>query len=299
MYQHLYRFLEAWESLFNLQFGFHSGHSTDHALVSLTDNSKSSLDKNRFVCGIFIDLQTAFDTVNHDILLSKLEHYGIGGNSLTWFKSYLNDGKHFVSVNGHSSSVCNSTCGVPQGSVLGPLLFLLYINDLPNTSKLLTFFLFADDTNIYFETDNLSRLSKTVNKELRKVKTWLDCNKLALNINKTNFVLFHSPKKTFPDLIPLKFGKENITRTKYVKFLGVLVGKHLSWKYHTRELCKKLSRTTGLFFKLRHWILYQLSSASIIHCFHLFSNTGLLSGVLHSIPILLHYLFLKRKSLDV
>ena len=107
MYQRLYRFLEACELLFNLQFGFRSGHSTDHALVSLTENIKPSLDNNRFGCRVFIDLQKAFDTVNHDILISKEEHYGIRGISLHWFKSYLNDSKQFVSVNGHSSSICN------------------------------------------------------------------------------------------------------------------------------------------------------------------------------------------------
>ena len=296
MYQRLYRFLEACESLFNMQFGFRSGHSTDHALVSLTDNIKSSLDKNKFGCGIFIDLQKAFDTVNHDILLSKLEHYGIRGNSLHWFKSYLKDCKQFVSVNGHSSSICNITCGVPQGSVLGPLLFLIYINDLPNTSKLLKFFLFADDTNIYFETDDLSRLSKTVNKELRKVKTWLDCNKLALNINKTNFVLFHSPKKKLPDLIPLKFGKKNIKRTKYVKFLGVLVDEHLSWKYHTCELRKKLSRTTGLFFKLRHWIPLSTLVCLYNSLFSSFLNYGIIVWGL-TFDTYLNPLFLLQKKI--
>ena len=197
MYQRLYNFLERYELLFNLQFGFRSGHSTDHALVSLTESIRSSLDNNRFGCGIFIDLQKAFDTVNHDILLSKLEeHYGIRGSAQTWFKSYLNDRKQFVSVNGHSSSLCKISCGVPQGSVLGPLLFLIYINDLPNSSKLLKFFLFADDTNIYFEADDHIGLTRRVNNELKKVKAWMDCNKLALNIEKTNYVLFHSPKKT-------------------------------------------------------------------------------------------------------
>ena len=254
MYQRLYNFLERYELLFNLQFGFRSGHSTDHALVSLTESIRSSLDNNRFGCGIFIDLQKAFDTVNHDILLSKLEHYGIRGSAQTWFKSYLNDRKQFVSVNGHSSSICKISCGVPQGSVLGPLLFLIYINDLPNSSKFLKFFLFADDTNIYFEADDHIGLIRKVNNELKKVKAWMDCNKLALNIEKTNYVLFHSPKKKSTDLIPLKFGKKNITRAKYVKFLGVLVDEHLSWKYHICELRKKLSRTTGLFFKLRHWL---------------------------------------------
>ena len=118
----------------------------------------------------------------------------------------------------------------------------------------MNFFLFADDTNIYFESDDPTRLSKTVNKELKKVKSWLDCNKLALNIEKTNFVLFHSPRKKLPNLMNLKFGKSSIKKTKYVKFLGVLVDEHLSWKYHINELYKKLSRTTGIFFKIRHYI---------------------------------------------
>ena len=195
MYQRLYNFLERYELLVNLQFGFRSGHSTDHALVSLTESIRSSLDNNRFGCGIFIVRQKAFDTVNHDILLSKLEHYGIRGSAQTWFKSYLNDQKQFVSVNGHSSSICKISCGVPQGSVLGPLLFLIYSNDLPNSSKFLKFFLFADDTNIYFEADDHIGLLRKVNNELKTVKAWMDCNKLALNIEKTNYVFFHSPKE--------------------------------------------------------------------------------------------------------
>ena len=117
-------------------------------------------------CGIFIDLRKAFDTVNHEILLNKLEHYGIRGNMLKWFQSYLSHCKQYVSVNGQSSELLAITCGVPQGSVLGPLLFLIYINDLPNISKVLNFYLFADDTNIYYESDDsLQELEKVINKE--------------------------------------------------------------------------------------------------------------------------------------
>ena len=276
MYQRLYKFLDIYELLFNMQFGFRSGHSTDHALVSLTESIKSSLDKNRVGCGIFIDLQKAFDTVNHDILLKKLEHYGIRGTALSWFKSYLSDRKQFVSVNGISSLTSDITCGVPQGSVLGPLLFLIYINDLPNSSKILTFFLFADDTNIYFESDGLTRLTKKINKELNKVKSWLDCNKLALNIDKTNFVLFHSPRKQLPDTINLKFGKKSIKKVKYVKFLGVLVDEHLSWKFHINELCKKLSRTTGIFYKIRHYVPLQTLICLYNSLFSSFLNYGII-----------------------
>ena len=126
----------------------------------------------------FIDLKKAFDTVNHSILLKKLEHYGIRGVALDWFCSYLSNRKQYVSVNGHISETLQIRCGVPQGSVLGPRLFLIYINGLPNVSKCLTFYLFADDTNIYFEASDLFALQKVVNRELRYVKKWLDANKL-------------------------------------------------------------------------------------------------------------------------
>ena len=151
MYRRLYRFLELHDVLFSLRFGFQGNHSIDHALVSLTETVKNTLDNKRFGCGIFIDLQKAFDTVNHKILLSKLEHYGVRGCALEWFGSYLSDRKQYVYVNGSNSNLLSVTCGVPQGSVLGPLLFLIYINYLPNASKKLNFYLFADDTNIYYE----------------------------------------------------------------------------------------------------------------------------------------------------
>ena len=158
MYRRLYKFLEIHKVLYSLQFGFQENHSIDHALVSLTEAIRNTLDYKRLGCGIFIDLQKAFDTVNHRILLSNMEHYGIRGCALEWFKSYLSNRKQYVSVNGSNSNLLPINYGVPQGSVLGPLLFLIYINDLPNTSKKLTFYLFADDTNIYYESKDLSDL---------------------------------------------------------------------------------------------------------------------------------------------
>ena len=142
---------------------------------------------------------------------------------------------------------------MPQGSVLGPLLFLLYINDLPSVSRKLTFFIFADDTNICYESSDVVDIQKTVNKELRKVREWLETNRLALNIEKTNFVIFHSLRNK-PDMnFVLKFGRKEISQETCVKFLGQLLDSHLSWKPHITELAKNLSRTVGLFYKIRHY----------------------------------------------
>ena len=254
MYEHLYKFLEKHEILHTLQFGFRASHSINHALVSLTEAIKNSLDNRKFGCEIFIDLQKTFDTVNHNILLMKLEHYGIRGTALDLFKSYLSDRKQFVSVNGSNSSHLSVTCGVPQGSVLGPLLFLIYINDLPLSSSRLDFYLFADDTNIYYEAESLHHLQNMVNKELKKVKIWLNVNKLSLNIDKTNFIIFKSPQHSAPETVSIKIGNLPIKQTCYVKFLGVLLDENLSWKYHLTELSKKLARTCGMFFKVRHFL---------------------------------------------
>ena len=218
--------------------------------MSLTEAIRNTLDNKCFGCGILVDLQKAFDTVNHNILLSKLEHYGIRGCALQWFRSYLSDRKQCVSVNGSNSDLLSVTCGVPQGSVLGPLLFLIYTNDLPNASKRLTFYLFADDTNIYYESKDLANLTKTVNKELRLVKKWVDANKLSLNIDKT--IIIHSSSSNVPSGSNTKIGKKQTKRVKFVKFLGILLDEHLSWKYHLSELAKKLARTCGMFFKIRN-----------------------------------------------
>ena len=158
VYKRLLNFLEVHHTLYNLQFRFNASHSVNHVLISLTELIKNSLDNKKFGCGIFLDLQKAFDTVNHQILLDKLKHYSIRATVLAWFSSHLSNRSQYVSVNGCNFNLLHVPCGVPQGSFIGPLLFLIYINYLPNSSTKLSFYLFTDDTNIYFESDGLNIL---------------------------------------------------------------------------------------------------------------------------------------------
>ena len=202
-----------------------------------------------------MDLRKAFDTVNNKILLGKLQHYGVRGITFNWFQSYLTNRRQFVEVNSASSDVLDVMCGVPQGSVLGPLFFLIFINDLPAVCKSLKFYLLADDTNIYFESDKLDLFEKTINEELRKVDKWLTTNRLALNVNKSHFVLFHSSSNIPHRKIMIKIRNKRITEENDVKFLEVLLDSTQIWKLHITELSRQL--------KKNYWFLLQ--TATLCH----------------------------------
>ena len=193
MFKRLYEYLDNLNIFYILQFGFREKHSTSHVLISMTESIESTIHNGHYGRGVFIDLKKASDTVNNSFLLKKMKHYGIRGIAINWLTSYLSNRKQYVSVNGHTSEYPNIPCGVPQGSVLGPLLFLIDISDLPNVSKHLRFSFFADDTNIYIEAKDLETLQKIMNWEPHRVKKWLEANKLSLNIEETNFFAFHSP----------------------------------------------------------------------------------------------------------
>ena len=159
--------------LYNKQFGFRFSHSTEQAILSTTDNIQKAIEDKKFSCGTFLDLSKAFDSVNHDVLIMKLDHYGIRGIAKEWFISYCSERKQFVSLGNIKSNSLNISCGVPQGSVLGTLLFLLYINDFQNLSNLLDFHIFADDANLFHADSSLFKLEQTVNTQLNYVYEWL------------------------------------------------------------------------------------------------------------------------------
>ena len=162
----------------------------------------------------------------------------------------------YVVVNRHVFDSLPITFGVPQGSVLGPLLFLIHMNDLPYVSKVLQFYPFADDTSIYYDANDLITLQKVRNRELRKVRKWLEALnfKLALNISKTNYVIFHSPSKKINEFIKIKLGQKAINQVNFIKYLGISIDCTLSWKPHVTKLSKHLARNCGIFFKIRHYV---------------------------------------------
>ena len=186
MYNKLYTYLTENNILFNLQFGFRCQHSTEHAIVELVDKILNGFSEEKYTLGVFTDLSKAFDTVDHQILLKKLSLYGVKGKSLEWFESCLSERKQYIEVEGQKSSFLNITCGVPQGSILGPLLFLLYINDLYKASNIITPVMFADDTNLFYSNKNIKILFKEMNIELKIFQNGLQqINYLLILIKQT------------------------------------------------------------------------------------------------------------------
>ena len=250
-------FLNNNDILSKWQFGFRSGHSTAHPMVHFLNKITDALNNKKHTIAIFCDLKKAFDTCDHQILLSKLKKYGVDGSELDWFKSYLTNRKQFVSVGGCSSSLLEISLGVPQGSILGPLLFLIYINDLPLSSKFLSL-LFADDTTLLFTHNDIKQLTAIVNNEFRKVCEFFRTNRLVLHPDKTKFILFTRSGGGGLDLEIFcnnnNFGQDDpdkispISRVNYnddmpaVKFLGVFFDPNINFKHHIAMLKSKLSK---------------------------------------------------------
>ena len=210
MYNRMYKFFSDNDLIYPLQFGFSQKYSTVHALISLTENIRKNLDEGNIGCGIFVDLQKAFDTVEHDILSSKLEHYGIRGLANEWFKSYLSNRKQYVSINGYDSNLADVKFGVPQGSVLVPLLFLIYINDLNKALKFCKVHHFVDDTNLIYFSKSVYSLNKYINLDLKNLTYWLNANRISLNVEKTELVIFKHQRKKLDKPIKIQLNRKTL-----------------------------------------------------------------------------------------
>ena len=212
------------------------------------------MDLGKLVGLVFIDLKKAFDTVDHSILCKKLQLYGVQQRELSWFKSYLSNRKQFCRVNGVDSKIEDKEIGVPQGSCLSPLLFLIYINDLPQAVQDSTVSMYADDTTLCYQSHDLTRLKKAINSDLKKLDTWLQGNKLSLNVAKTHSMLIstmqkHNSLKSQNKDHDLKIRDNGLEVVKKTKYLGVQIDCSLNLKEQVQAVSSKVSRTVGF---LRH-----------------------------------------------
>ena len=250
MYNRVLNFINRHKLFNKFQFGFRTNHSTFMALIILIENLVNALDNGKCAVGIFLDFHKAFDTVDHSILLDKLHCYGTRGIANQWFFSYLSNRQQSVVYNGYESELKVINCGVPQGSILGPLPFLLYINDLTNASSFFMPTLFADDTNLFCTGTYLKEIIRLVNEEISKIYDWVNAYKLSLNIDKTNFMLF-TPKNFSHYIDYIVINQIKIQEVKETKFLGVIIDNKLKWSAHIMYISKKIAKGIGILLKSR------------------------------------------------
>lgn len=262
MYKKLFNYIDNNNILNSKQYGFRPKHSTIHPLLQFIKHITENNDKRTkdLTLAIFLDLSKAFDTISHRILLDKLYKYGIRGVSNKWFESYLEQRTQYVEFKSIKSRTMHVNCGVPQGSILGPLLFLIYINDLPNCTNL-NILSFADDTTLYCSGHNVKNLFELVNRDLKNVQRWLHANRLFLNIKKTSYMTF-SANQNYNKPIELDLYLNNTpisyvstreqNNPKLIKFLGVIMDDTLSWNKHIDMIASKISRSLYVLNKIKN-----------------------------------------------
>ena len=240
------------------QYGFRKDHSTELAVIENIDKIAGLIEDRKFPLNIFLDLSKAFDTLDHDILLNKLYYYGIRDQAYDLCKSYLTNRQQFVRFHETDSSMLPIETGVPQGSILGPLFFLIYLNDFDKSSSMFKFIIYADDTTLFSSVftegaTNIKSMQSKINKELKNVNNWLKVNRLSLNVKKTKFMIFHTPQRQ-PPLLDISIESNLITQVDSFDYLGIKIDKCLSWKAHTEKIGKKISKVTGVMNRLKHFV---------------------------------------------
>ena len=247
------------------QFGFQRGLSTQDAIIYLNEKIYEALNSCFSSIGIFIDYSKAFDTINRDILINKLRCYGICGVSLSLISSYLNDRWQSVKVGDASSSLKRCNLGVPQGSVLGPILFLIYVNEIPNISNSFSSCLFADDTSLIFSSSSHNSLVNSCNHGLEAFYEWSCANRLSINSDKTNLMLFTNSNENI-NLNDIQLNNSLIEQASSVRFLGVEMDKNLKFNLHINNIAKKNSKNTGILRKLKEYV----PADTLLHLYYIF-----------------------------
>ena len=255
IYSQIIRFIDKHKILYINQYGFRKGYSTTLALIDVIDTLKQALDRQEYAIGIFLDLEKAFDTICHNILLAKLEHYGFRGHVNNFIKSYLSNRKQFTLVNGKKSRLKENNFGVPQGSILGPLFFLIFINDISFSMRSCKGKLFADDTCLLLHHKTIHTLVQNAEHSLTEISKWFKLNKLSLSLTKSNFILFHNTKRDpCAWLKKLQSGNEELPRVKVVKYIGLHVDEKLTWKNHIDEVYNSLTKYFSIFYNIRSFV---------------------------------------------
>ena len=279
IYYRLHKHLDMHDILNERQFGFRKGMSTYMPLLLLQDKITTAFESNKIVCGLYLDLRKAFDTVDINILLSKIQHYGVKHDAYNMLHSYLTDRMQCVQVDSEVSGFLKVETGVPQGSILGPLLFIIYINDLPIVCNPNTSYLYADDTAIFIEGKDENEVQRTIDILLPKMEDWFVANQLSLNTDKTYYQIYTNKK--MEETISLNLYGANIKRAESVKYLGVFIDDDLKWHTHLSKLHTILCRNVGIMSKVRYFLdsshlrlLYNsLFLSHINYCCLIFSNT--------------------------
>ena len=251
VHNRVFNFLQNKNLLNKSQYGFRTNHSTEQAIIEIQNNIIENFKNNTITAGIFLDLSKAFDCINHTILINKLENHGIRGNCLKWFKNYLSNRLQYVTLNKINSKTIPIDTGIPQGTILGPLLFIIYMNDLKTNHG--TLISFADDTNLLYNDSNLQTLETKINQDLRQISNWLQINKLNLNVDKSKLLLFRKDtQKHNNQELNLTINNNRIKEYTETNFLGVILQNNLKWDKQYQKISNKTSQLNYIINKLKH-----------------------------------------------